>query len=234
MTKKISRFAFLTILATVLVSGCATTKQARDVEVSGFLPDYSMLRPGEPGEPLLIYKNPRADWRFYKKLLLDPVMVLRRLETSDKDLPREDMQRLADNFWILLRQELSKDYVLVDLPGPDVLRVQAALTDVKKSKAPADTITSIAPPALIISKGKEFATGKPLFVGEVSLEGKVTDAQTGELLAAGVDRKVGGKSIQGATDSWDDVNQSLELWSKTFRFRLCQWRGEIGCVDPTQ
>jgi hypothetical protein len=57
------------ILLVVLFIGCAQTKQARKVETSGFLGDYSMLAEGKEGEALLIYLNPNAKWASYDKVL---------------------------------------------------------------------------------------------------------------------------------------------------------------------
>lgn len=37
----------IVVLAVTLLSGCSMTRQARNVEKSGFLGDYSMLREGE-------------------------------------------------------------------------------------------------------------------------------------------------------------------------------------------
>jgi len=121
---------------------------------------------------------------------------------------------VANNFYFLLKKELSKDYEMVQEPGPRTLRIQVALTDVEASWAAVDTVTSVLPTTIVLSAGQEFITGKPSFVGEVSTEFKVTDARTGQLLAAGVDRRVGGNEIEASVDDWDDVNRIIEIWSK--------------------
>ena len=40
------------------LGGCAKTQQMHEPLKTGFLGDYSMLRPGQAGEALLVYKNP--------------------------------------------------------------------------------------------------------------------------------------------------------------------------------
>jgi hypothetical protein len=146
----------------------------------------------------------------------------------------EDLQRLANNFYLLLQKELEKDYEMVREPGPRTLRIQVALTDVEASWAAMDTVASVIPISMAVSAAKEFATGKPAFVGEVSAEVKATDARTGELLAAAVDRRVGGNEIEASIDNWDDANKIIELWSKLFRFRLCKLRGGEDCLSPLE
>jgi Protein of unknown function (DUF3313) len=234
MKKRLWSTLWLVVFSAVLISGCAPTKQARDVKLSGFLGDYTMLQKGGEGEALLNYKNPEAEWASYDKIMIDKVVILRNLAEGQEKVPQEDFQRIADNFYTFLYVALAKDYSIVYSPGPNTLRVQVALTDVEKSAPVLDTITGVLPPGLVISKGKEFITGKPAFVGEVSAEAKMTDSRSGELLAAGVDRKVGGKSLKGSTESWDDANESLDLWSKLIAYRLCQWRDGAGCVDPNK
>lgn len=50
-------------VAVALLCGCGATKQAREVQPSGFLGSYSSLRKGNGDEPLLVYANPAADCR---------------------------------------------------------------------------------------------------------------------------------------------------------------------------
>jgi hypothetical protein len=217
-----------------VLTGCAGTKKARDIKYQGYLVDTSILRKGEGDEALYVYFNPEADWPSYSKILLDPVINLRREELTQKGPPLEDLQRLANNFYVLLYEELDQDYEMVKTPGPRTLRIQVALTDLQQSWATTDTVTSVIPVGMVLSTASEFVTGKPAFVGEASVEAKITDARTGELLVAGIDRRVGGDRIEASVDSWDDVNKILELWSKFLRFRLCKMRGERECTQPIE
>ena len=61
-----------------------------------------------------------------------------------------------------------------------------------------DVISGIPAPMNALAAGsmlKNVATGKPAFTGEAVIEAKVTDAQTGEVLRAAVDRRVGTKKL---------------------------------------
>jgi len=124
---------------------------------------------------------------------------------------------------------LSQDYRLVDQLGPGVMRIQVALTDAKGSSPVMDTISTVMPIGLAISQTKGLITGKPSFVGETQAEAKVTDGTNGQLLAAAIDRRVGGKSVSGTTDSWDDVHAAFEYWAKQLGYRLCTESGRQGC-----
>lgn len=230
-TKKIKALSVLIAFGIVL-AGCTATKRARDVEHKGYLVDASILKKGGENQALYVYYNPKVDWPSYSKILLDPVINVRKAELEKKGVPPEDLQRMANNFYVLIYKTLSKDYEMVKVPGPRTLRMQVAITDLQESWATADTVTSVIPIGMAISATKEFITGKPSFVGEASVEVKVTDARTGKLLGAGIDRRVGGEKIEASVDSWDDVSKIMELWSKMMRFRLCKLRGEKGCLQP--
>ena len=72
------------------------------------------------------------------------------------------------------------------------------------------------------------ATGKPAFVGEASMEAKLTDGATGRVLGAAVDTRVGGKTIKNM-DDWADVKNAIDFWANLLATRLCGLRGESNC-----
>jgi hypothetical protein len=220
--------------ATTLLAGCAASQQARDVTESGFLgKDSALLRPGKEGEALLAYVDPDAPWTSYEKIKLDPVTIWAGKGSGFEDFSKPDRQTLADTFYTILTEELSKDFQMVDELGPGVLHLQVAITDAQTSNPTMDTISTIVPQALLLSEAKGLITGKPGFVGEASAEVRATDGQTGALVGAAIDRRVGGKSITGApTDSWDDVREAYRYWAKQVRYRLCTERGSADCTPP--
>jgi len=230
------------VLALILaVTGCASTQEAKSVEKSGFLGDYSLLKEGErsafrqgaENQALLIYKNPAADWRKYRKVILDPVTVWMAAKDSQlKEVSVEDRQRLAALLWSKIDEELRKDYEMTRHAGPDVMHVQMAITEAGESNAVMDTVTSIVPQLKLLSGVKSLATGVSAFTGSASAELKVTDSTTGEILVEAVDRRGGTKSLRGVTNSWNDVEEAYRFWAEKMRYRLCQWRGAINCVEP--
>jgi Protein of unknown function (DUF3313) len=233
MTKHKRTIMGLIALATLL-AGCAPTRQARDVETSGFLgADYDLLREGEEGEALLVYRNPNATWQAYDRIKLDPVTIWTGEDSAFEDFSEPDRQKLADTFHALLYEALAEDYQMVEELGPGVLHVQAAITDAQTSNPALDTISSVVPQLRLTSEAFGLVTGKPGFVGEASAEAKVVDGATGELLIAAVDHRVGGKALAGSpTDSWDDVREAYKFWAGQFAYRLCTERGGAGCTPP--
>jgi hypothetical protein len=52
-----------------------------------------------------------------------------------------------------------------------------------------------------VTQAREYLTGRPTYQGEASVEYKILDAEDGELLAAGVDRRIGGRTLYSAKSS---------------------------------
>ena len=221
--------------------GCAATQEAKSVEKSGFLGDYSMLKEGQRStikegsedQALWIYKNPAADWRKYTKIQLDPVTVwVNQKDSQLKDVSVEDRQRLAALLWSKLDESFRKDYQMAYEPGPDVIRVQAAITEAESSNSVLDTVTSVIPQTRLLSGMVSLGRGVSLFTGSSSVELKITESETGTLLVAAVDRRGGTKSLSGVTNSWNDVEEAYRFWAEKVRYRLCQSRLGTGCVEP--
>ena len=237
------RLLSVLLIAAILASaGCGATKQARTVDRLGFLKDlYPKMVEGDEdaGESLLVYKNPRTALippNTYKKFMLDPVLVFRGPESKMEGISQDQAQLMADTFYALIYQEVSKDYQMVDKPGPDTLRAQVAITHLEQSWPMLDVVSTIPAPMNAFAVGsmlKNVATGKPAFKGEAVIEAKVTDSQSGEVLRAGVDRRVGGKKLSAESfNSWADVYESLRYWAEDGRYQLCKARKEQNCPKP--
>ena len=229
------------LLLMLVVTGCAATQEAKSVEKSGFLGDYSLLKEGErstfhqgaENQALLIYKNPAADWRKYRKVQLDPVTVwMSQKDSQLKDVSVEDRQRLATLLWSKLDEQLRKDYQMTGQAGQDVMRVQVAITEAESSNAVLDTVTSVIPQTRLLSGMVSLGRGVSLFTGSSSVEFKLTDTETGTILAEAVDRRGGTKSLRGVTNSWNDVEEGYRYWAEKLRYRLCQERKGMECVEP--
>ena len=229
------RVIFLSALA--LLIGCTTSqsKQARRVEKSGFLGDYSMLRPGGEGKALLYYENPEADWPTYNKIFLAPVAYYGGRDTYPKGFTRADLQKLVNRFYYVLYSDLAEDYQMVDEPAPHTLHIQVALTSVGESSQAADSVSAVAP--VIVNPIRNFAgslSGETIFAGQASIEVKITDGLTGALLYAAVDRRVGQRSMSSTTSRSADVEEIMWYWGDLARYRLCTLRGEERCIRPEQ
>jgi hypothetical protein len=226
----------LAVAAALLLTGCVTSRQARTVKPTAFLDSSASLLTKSSGkdDSLLVYRKAGIDWPSYDKVVVDPVAIWttpRSATLTAEELG--DYQRVIDSFELTLRASLAKSYLLVDAPQTHTLRMQVAIVDGAAANTPLKVVKTVAPYANVADFLWTFATGKPAFAGEVSLEYMIRDAESDELLAAGADRRVGGNQLGAATvTKWGDVRNILTYWSELAAYRLCLDRVATDCQRP--
>lgn len=207
----------------LVLASCATTRTVRSAaEPSGFLGDYSQLRPGEGKEAQLVYLNPDANWDQYKAIIIDSVTLWHNDETSK--ISDEDAQQLTDYFYAELHKQLSQDYQIVEHPGPGVMRLRAAITEAKGAKVAGNTVTTVVPQLKLLTTVGGAATDTRGFVGEGAVEAEITDSVTGTRLAAGVDERAGTKAYRAGLKEWSHIKRAFEYWAERLRERLAELR----------
>jgi hypothetical protein len=157
------------------------------------------------------------------------------LVRKDGELDKEaiaNFQTLANNAYVYVKQELSKGYTVVSAPEPGAMRIQMAIIDADDSSAVRNTTSTFLPIGMVLSWVKYGATGKQTGVGEITAEMKITDASTGQLLAAALDRRVGGKVVSELWNDWYNADEALKFWAKQLAYNLCTMRGSASCVKP--
>ena len=226
MNKKRSWSSFVVGTGAVLLAACTTTQQAKveqsDIKCGFIGPVCSQLKTGTPGQQIAwLYTNPAVDWTKYKKLMLQPVTYW---DDEKSKVSVEEQHRLTNFLYATLEQELTKQFQIVDQDGPDVMQLQVALIDVAAATPVLRTITMVIPQARILATLKRGITGSYPFVGGVQAEFKLTDSLTGQVLAAGVDRRIGGGNVSTAAQwEWGDAENVMKAWSKLAADRLSAW-----------
>lgn len=221
----------------MLLTACAHSRQAGGygkAEPSGFLKDYSKLHAAaDDTEATLVYVMPdKAKFKSYTKVWLEPVQVWRGEKSDAKDLDQEDANHVSQYLFSRVEEEVRKDYTVVREAGPGVMRVRIGVTEAGKGVPFLDNLTAAYPMTAVMSQGKRAIAGTNTLVGKASIEVEVTDSQTGELIAAAVDRRGGGKYAWKALHRWEDFEAASTYWAKKFAWRACKMRGEANCEMP--
>jgi Protein of unknown function (DUF3313) len=230
--KMMNASVMVTVVAgSVLLSGCASTYQKRSVEGSGFLSDYSQLRDLGGDTALRSYIDPKVDFREYNKIMIDPIKAYAKdKKSSMAKLSKEDQQTLLNYFDAALREQLKTDYILVNAPGPGVMRLRVAVTEASGSKVVLDTVSTVLPIGLVASAASRIITGEHLSVGDIGAEIEGVDAQTGKRLFAAIDARVGRK-VTFKFDKfgkWHTAKDAMDFWANKARERLAELRAAGG------
>jgi hypothetical protein len=126
-----------------------------------------------------------------------------------------DEQMLTDLFYKTLNDELAKKFQIVDQPGPDVARIRVAILDAEAATRGARSLTMVVPQLRLLTTATSLVTGRYPFSGGGQAVAKVSDSVTGQIIAAGVDRRSGGGSIQAADQwQWGDAANAIQKWSE--------------------
>jgi hypothetical protein len=211
----------LAIACVLAAVGCGAVRGRRGApEEAGFLRNYGQLAEREGYEAQLVYVNPRADWSRYAAVEIDSVTLW--ASSATVKLSKEDQQMLTDLVYKAMHEQLGKQFRLVTDPGPDVLRLRAALTQAKGANVPLRTMSTLVPQALILGTAVGLSADTASTVGTATLEMELLDSITGERLAAAVDQRAGTKSLLTTRTftTWGDVEAAANFWAERTAQRL--------------
>ncbi|HVN90392.1 MAG TPA: DUF3313 domain-containing protein [Candidatus Binataceae bacterium] len=189
---------------------------------SGFLgSDYALLKPpaeGSDQKAMLVYTDASASFASYSKIMIAPVTFW---GDEHSNLSAADQQTLCDYFYNVLKEELGKNFTLVNEPGPGVAKLTVALTDASSAIPVLRTIAVVVPQARVLSMIKQGLTGTYSFVGSATGEAKLTDSVSGQLLAAWSDKRFGSGALKNVTVwQWGDADNAMNYWADGLDQRL--------------
>ena len=217
-----------TIASIALIMGMQVIA-AEKVGETGFLQDYSLLSEVDPDNLVnRVYIKEGVDWSAYDTILLDDVVFFIADDAKYKGFEAAELAELGTAFQQSVVINLAGAYEFTDTPGPGVLRIRMAVTNLVPNNSVTGTVSTIMPIGLGLSVVKKAVTGTHIGMGEVAFEGELIDAQTGEILGAVVDSKTGEKyKVAKSISKWGHVRDVFNTWGKNLRQRLDQRSGRL-------
>lgn len=184
-----------------------------------------------------LYFNPNAEWSRYDSIQLDSVTLWANEDTGK--LGDEDQQMLTDTLFKALHEELSKYFEMSDQPGPNTIRMRAALTQAKGAKTALRAISSLHPGTLLLGAAVGLSLDTANSVGTATLEVELLDAITNQRLAAAVDQRAGTKAFaliapKRTFSKWGDVEAIANYWAERAAIVLLKQgvRPKEGAPEP--
>ncbi|MDR4506626.1 MAG: DUF3313 domain-containing protein [Candidatus Brocadiaceae bacterium] len=194
---------FLRVLFLLSVSACATQKPMP----SGFLGDYSSLKPSSRTKGAYVYFHPDREIKNYTLFIVDPVMIHLRPEADNRIVHQEEINALAKYFQHEIITALEGQYTVVEAPGNGVLVIKTAITDV-------------APDLLYITPSPETITSAQ-GLGGASMEAALIDSLSGEIVAAVMDSRIDPQNKLSVTHTrWGNTKEVLSQWAQLLRLRM--------------
>lgn len=185
--------------ALILFGGCAADYK---VAPSGFLAEetYASLDDGEYQDQLVTWSNESVDVADYRAFLVDPIELRIDDDADARDMTDEKKAKLSEYFHGQVVDFLGEDHAIVETPGPEVLRVRIAVTDVRK----AVVALNIHPATSIAGFG----------LGAAAMEAEVTDSITDELVFAMMGGRRGSPFGLEKLDPWGHAKEAMDLWAE--------------------
>jgi hypothetical protein len=180
-------------------------------EFSGFLSDYSNLKANPKYETTLSYvrDDPRKNVHKYVAIIVDPVVVYVATDADARSLPDRGRTALANYFQQAIAGAVADAFPVVHERGPLVLRLRSAIIGV-----------DVGPPP--DAKGGD-ALERTINIGKVGVEIELVDSETGEQIAAAIDRQNLGEGavVGSATFSREErfraATEAFDGWAARLR-----------------
>ena len=210
---------FVVTVITAMITACASSSPSLEKTNSGFLTQryYDQLAQIKTTDDQIVYRyvSPSFDASKYKKAIVEPVIAYPEPQPTEQ-VSKETLETLERELTRLLGDSLSEVLALTGTPGPDVLRLELAITGINISDKPLEGYQYI-PIALIATEASGRAQQVQLF-----LEGRVTDSVTKEVQAVST-RELTGEDLKNAKSKLEakQLNQGMEAaakdWLATFK-----------------
>lgn len=213
---KTSLFNTLMCCTLLVLAGCATSR-VDPSQYSGFLKDYSRLKPAESasGAPVMRWIDPDLKPGQYTRVYIEPSQFYPKPQPTAV-ISAQTLQSITRYFDAALKRELGKDLTLAQGPGPGTIIVRPAITAVSTHNEGLKPY-EVVPIALVAAAVNTASGGRDQSV-DIATEAAFLDADSNKVLAQVV-RKGAGKPLENDQTrlTLDDVKPVLDAWANDMR-----------------
>lgn len=220
---KMTKIFLATAVIGLLLSGCAD--KSLTSQQSGFLDDYSDLKPSPYQAKALLYMAPDVDFASYVSVMVEPVKIMANNEQikADTGLMKEMSEYMNEK--VRNRLDKNPNIKLVTKPEGKTAKVEFAITAATVSHDERETYQYV-PVALVITEAAR-ATGISQKNVRVVMELRITDANTGKSLLKVMDSQAGEKVTLEAKDlTLEHLKPMLDYWAKRVSTRLDHFKAK--------
>jgi hypothetical protein len=214
-----------------ITAGCATHKNEQ-LAYSGFLEDYRQLQADPHINGVRSWITPYAPIGLYNRFMVEPVVLYFSPELQNQSILSPLLAgQLTDYMTDALRRALGAKYKLVDKPGHDVARIQAAFAGAMLTREALDA-TPEETWALSL-EGIDQPSGSENRIAVAQLESRLLESLTGKHLAKIIIHQGrDAQKIQVDRLSIEALYPVINYWAELFRQQIDQAHG--GTKSVTQ
>jgi len=176
---------------------------------------YDLLQPGPKDGVKKRWLKPGVNYHKYKKVMLDSVVFYLAKNSDYQGIDPQAMKDLADKFNKTVVDAIKDKTPIVSEPGPDVLRIRVAITNLEQSRPVLSGVTSVIPIGLGVSVLKKGATGSWSGSGATGMAMMALDSTSNEVLAVAVDDQSAGFTERFS--KWGSAEEAFKFWAERLR-----------------
>lgn len=201
--RRIIKTIAVAVVGFLFLQGCAKAPVR-----SEFIKTSVELVPCAENKDKLWWEKSGFNWHNYQRILLDPISIVGDAAANEALKDNEELSSLITYYHDTLVEKLGPEYQVVNNPGPDVLRIRVAIADIDTSSPILNAVTTA---ALFV----------PLDMGGASIEVEFLESQTGELLAAMAERKMGTPlQLMSSFSELGHVKNAIEQWAEELKLAM--------------
>jgi len=203
------RLKYLPVVAIAIVLNVSGLGQIQ-TKLSGFLDEYPPLSPLENVPNALFWRASDVEKK-YRALLIEQPEIFLDPKSAYKGIKPDALKMLADTLRDVVATEAAEMHPIVTEPGPDVIRIRIALSNLfLKKGGTLDWYQAVGPKSAYTMRA---AIGHNVSLVEVVLEMEATDSTTGRRLgfvaAQSGQRKIKELDVPERESSWADLVRRL-------------------------
>ena len=226
--RSLAKGVIAVVLGFALVSSIISCASTPKTTGKSFIGDYEKnLQEGPKGGAKQRWLKPDVDFKKYSKVALEHVVFFFDDTSEYKGIDTAELDEVAKSADLALVTALKDKYPIVTEPGPDVVRIRFAITNLKASKPVVGVITTatmVLPVGLAISLVKKGATGSWSGSGATGSEMMAIDSMTNDVIAAARgDRKAG---FTERFTKWGSTADAFTYWGERLKAFLDEAKGK--------
>jgi len=176
---------------------------------------YNLMQPGPRGGAKKRWIKQDVDFRKYKKVMLDSVVFYLAKSSDYQGIDPQVMKDLADKFNKAMIDAVKDKLSVVAEPGPDVVRIRVAITNLEQSRPVLSGVTSVIPVGLGISILKKGAVGSWSGSGATGMALMALDSTSNDVLAVAEDYQSAGFTERFS--KWGSAEEAFKFWAERLR-----------------
>ena len=197
---------------------------AGDVKSSGFITDMPKLVKDEVIAGGMRYRVPGADLKNYTKFMIDPIEIWYAPDSKYKGIEPDTLKSIADTLRATITYELEPDWPIVSRPGPGVMVIRMAITNVHAKKKKRGLL-GYTPAGLVVTTAIA-AAGKNISLQDAVIEMEFIDSASNERVGVAVSHTEDWPESKKGKTSWEEIQNKLKAIAQRMRAKIDEEHGK--------